>query len=485
MGFYITLRPHLPAGTSLLAFIRLGPLATPLIFNEIPEAVIVINANGQVVELNKAARHLKGLPPAVGIGTAIDDLFPEIADFDNAERITVTIPNSDDVRYLERTMRYLRRGDQIVGTLIMLHDVTIHHKAQQALDHAERRFTNVFRESPVPMVITTAGEVSRYLDANQAYLDLVGYEWEEIVGRGLVEMGIAIPNEERSKRREISLQYGGYSMRETQIRNRAGETLDVILSLQRLNYGNEVYDVEIILDVTERKRLERQYIEMQLEQERLILLRSFVQSISHEFRTPLATVNTLAYLMAKDENLDKRKRRAVLIENEVERLTQLVEMQIKIIKLESTVLDLTPVSLDGMIRRVCQLNGERVRCQLADNLPSVQIDEKLMQEALVILVNNALRYSPPDEPVVVSTQHDGGRVIIAVEDHGIGIAPENAENIFKTFWRLDKAHSTSGLGLGLPTARSIAQMHGGNIEFESTVGQGCIFRIVLPTYQST
>ncbi|MBK8026861.1 MAG: sensor histidine kinase [Chloroflexi bacterium] len=107
---------------------------------------------------------------------------------------------------------------------------------------------------------------------------------------------------------------------------------------------------------------------------------------------------------------------------------------------------------------------------------------ELLLEALKALIDNARRFGPPDGVVAVKVCTAGEFVCIAVHDQGPGIAPDQMDRIFETFWRGDAAHTTPGMGLGLSIARRIVEMHRGTIGVESAPGAGSIFRINLPIY---
>jgi PAS domain S-box-containing protein len=138
-------------------------------------------------------------------------------------------------------------------------DITKLKSAEEALREREAWFSSIFRNTPLPMCIAAEGpKGAYYADANQAYLELVGYTWAELKGRTLVGMGIAIPNADRAQRQEISDTLGRYQMREVQIRNKQGEILTVLLSSQSVMMRGVRSYVEILLDISEYKKIEEE-----------------------------------------------------------------------------------------------------------------------------------------------------------------------------------------------------------------------------------
>ncbi|MEO0564912.1 MAG: sensor histidine kinase, partial [Chloroflexota bacterium] len=105
-------------------------------------------------------------------------------------------------------------------------------------------------------------------------------------------------------------------------------------------------------------------------------------------------------------------------------------------------------------------------------------------QALVALMENAIRYTPEAGRIVLRSRHQADHAILEVEDDGIGIAEEDLARIFDRFYRVDSAHSTPGFGLGLSIAKKVIEAHKGQISVQSDVGEGSLFRITLPLHSS-
>jgi len=134
---------------------------------------------------------------------------------------------------------------------------------------------------------------------------------------------------------------------------------------------------------------------------------------------------------------------------------------------------------------VCRPAAQARNVRIATSCdPSVSafLDPTLIEQALVNLVDNAIKYSHPDGDVTVSCSVHGGRVVLAVRDRGIGIEARHLPRLFERFYRVDKARSRKlgGTGLGLAIVKHIAQVHGGAVRVESTPGKGSLFVIELP-----
>jgi signal transduction histidine kinase len=217
------------------------------------------------------------------------------------------------------------------------------------------------------------------------------------------------------------------------------------------------------------------------------LLRLFIQEASHEFRTPLTVIGTSAYLMARTNDAAAIARYVPRINQQVERLKWLLDGMVALTTLESGVplehepIDL-PMLMDAVLERAQPL---LVNHRLTPDISAqgrIRGDAEWLIAALYELLKNATAYTPPDGAIALRTSvcPVDHVVRIVVEDSGVGIPEEALPYIFNHFWRADSAHTTPGFGLGLSIAGSVTELHGGEIEVESTPGQGSRFAIVLP-----
>jgi len=127
-------------------------------------------------------------------------------------------------------------------------------------------------------------------------------------------------------------------------------------------------------------------------------------------------------------------------------------------------------------------NGFELEVKVAEDLPEVEADKEALGQALLNLVNNAIKYSRDGKLLRLEVARRGDEVTIAVSDRGIGIAKGEQKKIFDKFYRAEDSlvHETKGSGLGLPLVRHIMEAHGGEVEVESTPGRGSTFTLVLP-----
>jgi len=219
--------------------------------------------------------------------------------------------------------------------------------------------------------------------------------------------------------------------------------------------------------------------------------RDFISNLSHELRTPLASLKALAETL-QDGALDDppaARRFTDQIQIEVDALTQMVTELLELSKIESGRLSLdtqlvAPCDLLDSASRRMRLQAERaglnLRVECKDDLPKVKIDSHRLEQVLVNLIHNAVKFTKPGGEVVLGAEAGMGEVRFAVRDSGIGIPADDVTRIFERFYRVDKSRTGSGTGLGLSIAKHIVEAHNGKIWAESIEGQGSTFHFSIP-----
>jgi two-component system sensor histidine kinase KdpD len=238
----------------------------------------------------------------------------------------------------------------------------------------------------------------------------------------------------------------------------------------------------------ERARLatETERAQVQIETERMRNL--LLSSVSHDLRTPLASITGAAsgLLQHRDHLDDHSVELAEIAYEEAERLNHIVTNLLEMSRLESGSVQVTKewqpleeVVGTTLLRLEKTLSNYPVVTNLAVNLPLVPIDGILIEQVLVNLLENAAKYTPPHTEIQLSAQYDDKEVIVAVADRGPGIPPGEEERIFDKFYR---AHNTTagGVGLGLAICRTIIEAHGGLIWAANRSQGGAVFRFTLP-----
>jgi signal transduction histidine kinase len=227
---------------------------------------------------------------------------------------------------------------------------------------------------------------------------------------------------------------------------------------------------------------------------RLSRLKSdFVANVSHELKTPLALIRLFAETLelGRVPSGEKKHQYYRIIHKESRRLTQLINNILDFSRIEAGRKEYRFVRGDpaAVVRDVVdayrfqiEQHGFSLSLAVADDLPEMEIDPEALSQALINLLNNAIKYSLNEKAIAVSARRDGDRVLVSVSDRGIGIPKGEQKRIFEKFYRVETSvvHTTKGSGLGLALVQHIAEAHGGRVEVASAPGEGSTFTLSLP-----
>jgi signal transduction histidine kinase len=218
----------------------------------------------------------------------------------------------------------------------------------------------------------------------------------------------------------------------------------------------------------------------------------FVSAVSHEMRTPLATIRMIAEMFQMQRVKDLRTSQEYIetIASETDRLTRLINKVLDFSRMDSgrqnysfvrtslgPIVNATVRNFEAGLSRDC-----RIRVTIQEELPEVAVDEDAIVQALLNLLDNAVKYSPEPGQVEVTLSLQGTELLLQVADQGIGIDPRELRMIFEKFYRCEDelTRRTTGTGIGLSIVQHIAEAHRGRIEAQSAPGSGSVFTLHLP-----
>ena len=221
----------------------------------------------------------------------------------------------------------------------------------------------------------------------------------------------------------------------------------------------------------------------------------FTADASHELRTPLAVMRTTTEVSLRTSQTvaDYRESQEDVL-SELEKTSSLVEKLMLLARADAGVETLlhVPVNVADCLREACRdgkILAQAKQLTFAEDIDAQELfvegDSHALHRLFLILIDNAVKYTPPGGSITVGLRRNNGSALTEFRDTGIGISPDDLPNIFDRFYRADKARSREfgGVGLGLSIARWVAQAHKGSIEVQSTLGSGSVFRVRLPLFQ--
>jgi len=240
----------------------------------------------------------------------------------------------------------------------------------------------------------------------------------------------------------------------------------------------------------ERVQLSSQAEEARILREKNLLEQALLNSISHDLRTPLVTISGVLDSLRADALLHNPVKREELLTSAIDeagRLNRFVGSLLDMTRLEAGMLAprLVPCDVEDIVGSAAgsvelRLGNHRLVTNVAADLPLVSADPALLNQALVNLLDNAVKYSPPGADIHFTAHSHGDRLVLAVLDNGPGIPPGQEEHIFEKFYRLAIPEKTGGTGLGLSIAKGIVTAHGGTITAANRAEGGLQVEVHLP-----
>lgn len=221
------------------------------------------------------------------------------------------------------------------------------------------------------------------------------------------------------------------------------------------------------------------------------LKNELIQTVSHDLKQPLAVMNGYTELLLLHKQFDATGINFMeMVRKSISNMRQLIDDLLDMAKIESGIrLNLQPINIKGLISECLDLlqptilnKHMEVSMPIADDVPPVSADRARLQQILINLISNAIKYTPPEGKVKITAEKRDSVVRIAIQDNGLGISPEDQAHIFDRFYRVRRPETDSieGTGLGLAIVKSLVEAHNGRIGLESRLGEGSTFYLTLP-----
>lgn len=476
-----------------------------------PGMIALLNSNLSFVYINAAGAMMLGVAEMDSMrGLALMDFIHP------ADRSAFTVAlerfaQDTELTTLDLDYRIIRRVDhQIIwigGTISRMaygdqpafrvsgHDRTRHKHIEQALKASQQKFITIFQDSPegILLVQPISGII---IGSNQAVGTLLMQQPDSLIGRNFYDLfprSVSLPE----FRTQLEEQSPLIELRNFTRPDGTVIPLDLTMAYVSWNAHRQVLAVTLH-DTTEHaiienERREKEAIRMAYEKEHSLneIKSRFMSIVSHEFRTPLATIQTSTELLEHYYERMTPERREVsfnTIRDQIRYLAEMLEDMGTVINVESGRLFFTPVLLD--VVGYCQelitevqhtfRTSHRIILTTTGDFPDLMLDPVLLRHILRNLLSNAVKYSPEaDEVRLELVRTGGGDVIFRVIDHGIGIPEEEHDMLFQTYARASNAGTIRGVGMGLRIVWDAVHLHRGEIRFTSAKGKGTTFTVIL------
>jgi PAS domain S-box-containing protein len=380
----------------------------------------------------------------------------------------------------------------------VVRDITKRKRAENALRESEEQNRLLFEESPD--AITLLDNLGKIVRVNRAYEQMTRFSRAEMLGKTAEELGL-VTSGVRDGLREALIQattrHETFATSEYPMTCGDGSTLDVESRIFLLNLGGTEHILVTTRDISARKQAEDALRRANIGMEQAIRMKDeFLASMSHELRTPLTGILGLSEALQIQAygNLNEKQLRAVQnIETSGRHLLELINDILDLSKIEAGKLemqfepcllgDICQASLQ-LTRAMAQKKHHQVSFAMKPATIRARADARRLKQMLVNLLSNAIKFTAEGGSLglEVDATQDDSLVRISVWDTGIGIKPEDLKRLFQPFVQLDSSLSRqySGTGLGLSLVKRMAELHNGELEVQSTPGQGSRFTLILP-----
>lgn len=370
-------------------------------------------------------------------------------------------------------------------------DITKRVNSEEKLQLSEAKFKDLVNN--LQDIIFNVDVDGYFTFLNPAWEKITGYKAEDFIGKNYSQYFINSTLEKSKSFTDLIVNNNAIKDQVYNIKTMFGsKTVSVyseaiIVNKQIVGYRGTV------TDITDRKKAEEQLmLAMQREKELNELKSKFVGMVSHEFRTPLATISSSVELIKlisekSDEGLtDRILKHTNKVNEQIKRMTELMNEVLLISKIESGGISANfeesdLIALVNEIKSEHSFSGFAININLNRPKMSLRMDKNMMRHILNNLFSNAIKYSLKEKTIDVNIDHRDSFIKIEIKDYGIGIPPEDLEKLFTSFFRASNIRNLPGTGLGLVVVKYFLDLHKGHIDVRSVINQGSSFIITIPT----
>jgi PAS domain S-box-containing protein len=461
-------------------------------FNASPDMMIITNLeDGKYMEVNDSFVNITGYRREELIGHTVDEFGLWVNSKDATKMMRLI---DQDGHFSNEEFNFRMKSGEIRTWLCSAEKIKIGSDTCMiavSTDITERKqseelIRTISHSSPLGIFIV---QDEKFKYTNPQLQKLTGYSEKELMDKELLDI-VAIEDSDVVKSSTIfTLQEDSPYPCEYRILNKNGQIKWVLQTVAPIHFEGRDAILGNLMDITERKYLERKVIEYE---ELNKMKTDLLATVSHELRTPLATIKGYSTMMLDYfARLNSNEKQDYLksIDHSTDRLAILVDNLLDTSRMEAGLLKLEkhPMSIARLLNTVTTeakvwATQHYIVTRLVKDLPRVNLDAKRIRQVLDNLINNAIKYSPPGTKITITAKKADNEVLISINDQGSGIPPEELTNIFDRMYRIEQRlySGVDGLGLGLYICRRLIEAHGGHIWVESELGQGSTVFFTLP-----
>lgn len=469
------------------------------------------NLDGVIEIVNPAWLSNLGYPLEEVIGSSIYDyVWPdELDNYMNYRKQCINHAILNDIQItfkkrdgqpviLEGHLRAYYSNNNLLHTRGVFRDITLKRKKQLETEEQFLRINNFLKNAPDAVVVIN--EKQLIVEWNLKAEILFGYSKDEAINQPLSELIIPLPYREMHRRgveHFLSTGEGPILNRTIEVVaiNRNNQEFPISLNISNIKIDHQWFFIAFMEDITERRKQQEELLQQKIELKAVKLEdernKEFLNIASHELKTPLTSIKAYSQLALR--GLGKHP-----FEQTGKYLNKIDETANKLTKLVTDLLDISKINAGKLkirkesVKYVSYLEEVIANCQLifpshtlllknqADVL--VDLDPVRIEQVVINLISNAVKYSPDANMVEISTRNTNDTLITSVKDFGIGIKQSDENKVFDKFYQIEELpkNDNSGLGLGLFICSEIIKLHKGAIWLESNEGKGSTFYFALP-----
>jgi len=474
-------------------------------------AIFMLDPKGNITSWNPGAERIKGYSAEEIIGQHFSCFYPP-------EKVEAGHPDQElevaaaKGRFEDEGWRLRKDGSRFWANVIITalrdergklkgfskitRDRTEDLRKDSQIRDSEVRFRRLF-ETAKDGILILDSDNGKITDANPYISELLGYSTHELIGKELWQIGL-FQDIEASQAAFQQLQQEGYiRYHDLPLETKSGRKAEVEFISNVYNVDHHAVIQCNIRDITERRQLERAEAQAEALADLHRRKDEFLAMLSHELRNPLAAITNAVQILdlQKDEHPLQEKAKTI-IRRQAANLVVLVNDLLEVSRILGGRIQLHQEDLDarGIVQQAVETARPLIdqnKHELTVSLPTeptwLHADALRLEEVIVNLLNNAVKYTPEGGHIWLSLQQEGDRIVLRIRDTGVGIVPDSLPHMFELFTQAPRSldRSQGGLGVGLAVVRKLVEMHGGTVEAQSAgPGKGSEFIVRLPVLSS-